>query len=355
MMFSSPWAFLVLLLIPAMLWLNRRTVRQTGTIHFSSTRNAVKAGRSLRQRLGGIPPALRIITLILLTVALARPQQGLERIRDVNKGVAIEMVVDHSSSMGAELEFNGERLNRLEVVKQVFEKFVRGDGHDLKGRPSDLIGMIVFARYPDTACPLTLAHGALPRFLENVQLVQQQSEDGTAIGDAIALASARLKTAEETLAAQLRDADKEKEYEIKSKVIILLTDGENNCGRRAPRQAAELAAKWGIKIYTIGIGGGESVASIPTLFGIFRQAVASRIDEGMLTSIADITGGMYRRADTAEALHAVYKEIDELERSEIESVRYVDYREKFVFFAVAAFVLLCLEIFLRCFVFRRIP
>lgn len=354
MMLASPWAFVLLLLIPVILWLDRRTQRQTGTIHFSTTRNAARAGRSLRQRLAGIPLALRIITLILLSVALARPQRGLERVRDTNKGIAIEMVVDHSGSMSAELEFKGEQINRLEIVKRVFEEFVLGNKHDLKGRPNDLIGMIVFARYPDTICPLTLAHGALPRFLENVQLVQQQSEDGTAIGDAVALAAARLKTAEETLAAQLQDKGNEKEYEIKSKVIILLTDGENNCGRRDPRQAAELAAKWGIKIYTIGVGG-ESVMSIPTLFGPRKMLVGSGIDEDTLRSMAEITGGVYRRADTAEALQAVYREIDELERSEIESVRYMDYREKFVPFALAAFVLLCLEIFLRCIVFRRIP
>lgn len=355
MSFASPWAFLTLLLVPVAVWLDRYGGQRTGTIHFSSTEHARQAGRSLRQRLMGVPLWLRILALVSLSIALARPQQGLERVRDINQGIAIEMVVDRSGSMGAEMEFRGERRNRLEVVKSVFEEFVLGNGRDLKGRPNDLIGMIAFARYTDTICPLTLAHGALPRFLENVKLVQRRSEDGTAIGDAVALAAARLRTAGEVLAAQLVDTGKDVEYEIKSKVIILLTDGENNCGKRLPRQAAELAAKWDIKIYAIGVGAGESVRTVQTLFGTYKVPMGSAVDEGTLKSIAEITGGMYWRADTAEALQSIYREIDKLEKSEIESVRYVDYREKFVPFAIMAFVLICLEILLRCTVFRRIP
>lgn len=354
MTFAFPWAFALLLLIPAAAWLSRRTRRRPGAIHFSTTRNAASAGRSVRQRLSGIPHGLRIVALALLAVALARPQQGLERIRDVNKGIAIEMVVDRSGSMGAEMEYEGELLNRLEVVKRMFEEFVLGNGRDLGGRPNDLIGMIAFARYADTVCPLTLTHGALPRFLEHVKLVQEQSEDGTAIGDAIAMAAARLKTAEATLSAQLADAEKEKEYEIKSKVIILLTDGEHNAGKRSPPQAADLAAKWGIKLYAIGVTG-EGVATVQTIFGPRKMAIPVQVDEDMMKRITEMTGGMYRRAETAKALHAVYKEIDELEKSEIESVRYVDYKEKFIPFALAAFGLLCAEVFLRCAIFRRVP
>ena len=352
MHFDSPWAFLLLALIPAVMWLGRR--RGSGSIRFSSTHNAGRTRRSLRQRLTFVPGALRVLGLVFLTVALARPQKGLERVRDVSKGVAIEMVVDRSSSMGAEMSYRGQRLNRLEVVKRVFENFVLGGEGGLEGRPSDLIGMIVFARYADTVCPLTLAHGALPRFLETVKLVRHKPEDGTAIGDALALAAARLKTAEQTLDEQTGRGDG-RSYEIRSKIVILLTDGENNSGKRDPLQAAELAAKWGIKIHTIGVGGAGSAQTIQTPFGAYRVPMGPGVDEGTLRAIAEKTGGLYRRADTASALQDVYEQIDKLERTEIETARYVDYRELFVPWAALALACVCAEVVLGATVFRRIP
>lgn len=352
MRFESPLAFLLLLLIPMLLWVRLRRPGR-GSLRFPTIASAGQAGLSARQRLIALPLLLRVLALVLLVVGLARPQQGRERIRDFSKGIAIEMVVDRSGSMGAEMEYGGARLNRLDVVKRVFEQFVAGNGRDLPGRPNDLIGMIAFARYADTICPLTLGHGALAHFLERVQLVQRRSEDGTAIGDALALAAARLKTAEETLASQLGELSQD--YEVKSKVIILLTDGENNCGERTVEQAAELAQKWGIKIYAVGVGGGEAVTTIQTPFGNYKIPGRGGVDQRTLQVVADATGGLFRMADDAKALHKVYKEIDRLERSEVESIRFMDYRETFVPFAVAAIIALCLEIALRCTFFRRIP
>jgi len=352
MQFEAPYAFLILLVIPLMIWMRSRRGK-SGTVSFSSTDNAGKVGRSVRQQLAFVPLALRIVALILLAVALARPQEGKERIRDISKGIAIEMVVDRSSSMGQEMEYDGLRSNRLGVVKSVFEKFVAGNRHDLPGRPSDLIGMIAFARYPDTICPLSLAHGALSEFLGTVRLADRQNEDGTAIGDALALAAARLKTAEQTLARQA--AQGSGKYEIKSKIIILLTDGENNAGKRDPLQAAKLAAKWGIKIYTIGVGGGDGMASIQTPLGIFKMPTGSRVQTELLERIAKETGGVFRMADDGKALQSVYREIDRLERTDIESMRYMDYKEFFVPFALAGLILLCIEVLLSCTVFRRIP
>ncbi|MBN1674403.1 MAG: VWA domain-containing protein [Kiritimatiellae bacterium] len=350
---DSPWAFLLLLVIPALFALRWRYGRR-GTMRFSTTVNAGRAGRSLRQRLLWLPHALRVAALALLTVGLARPQQGRERVRDISKGVAMEMVVDRSSSMGSEMEYDRQRLNRLEVVKRVFEKFVHGDGNGLKGRPNDLIGMIGFARYPDTICPLTLGHGALSEFLKGMKLAQPRSaEDGTAIGDALALAAARLKTAEETLARQTGE-DRNK-YEIKSKIIILLTDGAQTAGKRAPLQGADLAAKWGIKVYAIGVGGAEGVARSRDPFFQFLQRMGSGVDERTLEAIAERTGGLFRMAESAEALQEIYMEIDRLERTEIESVRYMDYREVFAFWTLAALLALALETALGCTVFRRIP
>ncbi|MCP4681915.1 MAG: VWA domain-containing protein [Desulfobacterales bacterium] len=352
MHFESPWSFLLLLFIPFLVWFNKKKGRG-GAIRFSSTSNAAKAGRSLRQQMSFLPLAMRLLAVICLIIALARPQTGREEIREISQGVALEMVLDRSGSMGAEMEYKRSRMNRLEVVKQVFKEFALGDGRDLPGRPNDLIGMISFARYPDTICPLTLAHGALLPFLESVKLVKTREEDGTAIGDALALAAARLKNAHEALEKQRQDSTKT--YKIKSKAIILLSDGENNAGKRDPLQAAELAEKWGIKVYTIAIGGGEAVTSQGSLFGMFKVLQGPGVDTDTLEKIAEKTGGFFRKAEDAETLREIYEEIDKMEKSEIESVRFVDYKEAFLVFAILSLVFLSIEIILNATLFRKIP
>lgn len=351
MRFESPWAFLVLLAIPAVVYFHYRMRRPA--LRVSTLMHAVQAGVSFRQRFLTAPLVLRVLALIFIAVALARPQQGRERVRDVSKGVAIEMVVDRSGSMGAEMDFGRQQMNRLEVVKRVFNEFVTGNGKNLQGRPDDLIGLVAFARYPETLCPLTLGHGALPEFLKNVEVAQHKEEDGTAIGDGISLAAARLKTAEEELARQSKD--KPKEYQIKSKIMILLTDGQHNTGKRDPMEAAALAAEWGIKIYTIGVGGDESESFMQTPLGRIPMGIAAPLDERTLKAIANKTGGVYRRADDAASLRDVYAEIDQLEKTEIEAVRYLDYREWFGPFALAAVLCLAVEIVLQCTVLRRFP
>ena len=164
---------------------------------------------------------------------------------------------------------------------------------------------------------------------------------------------ARLKTAEKTLARQTRGADKG--YKITSKVIILLTDGEQTYGRRTPLQGAELAKQWGIKIYAIGVGGTEGVQAVPSVFGQFKVAMGGGVDAAALKAVAEVTGGAYWPAGDARSLRTVYKEIDRLEKSEIEAVRYLDYRELFVIPALAALVLLLIETGLRCTWLRRLP
>jgi Ca-activated chloride channel family protein len=359
MSFATPWAFLLLLILPIIIYryFSRSAFGlRTGKIVFPSTGHAADAGISLRNRLMHLPFILRILTLVLLIIALARPLVGMEKIYDINKGVAIEVVIDRSSSMKAEMIFAGEQLNRLEVAKRVFLEFVQGNRGDLAGRPNDLIGLITFARYADTSSPLTLAHGALASFVEPIELVNRKKEDGTAIGDALALAAARLQKAEETIMQQaLVDNNQELSYEIKSKIIILLTDGEQNAGRRTPLEAAELAQKWGIKIYTIGIGGRDSLIRVPTLFGTQVIQRGSGVDKQTLSALADTTGGIFRLAEDGDSLRAVYSEIDELEKNEIESILYVDYKERFTLFSIPALILLALEILLRTTWFRRIP
>jgi Ca-activated chloride channel family protein len=351
MHFESPMAFLLLLLLPLLIGLKHFRNRR-GSIKFSSLGNARKSTKSLKQKMLRLPDIVRIFGLIFIIAALARPQTGREQLREISKGIAIEMVVDRSSSMNAEQEYKGERLNRLEVVKRVFEEFVTGGNNDLSGRPNDLIGMIVFAKYADTVCPLTLAHGALPAFLKNVNIVKNNQEDGTAIGDAIALAAARLKKAEDSLSKQGNKADN---YEIKSKIMVLLSDGENNAGKRTPLQAAALAKEWGIKIYSIAIGGGEAVTSIQTPLGAFKIPSRQRVDTETLRRVAEETGGIFREADDAESLLDIYREIDSMEKSEVESIRFVDYRESFLLLALTGFILIICEVILRNTIFRRIP
>ena len=368
MHFHSPWAFLLLVVLVGVLFLQHMNRRRRGSIRFSSVGNAVKAGQSLRQRLSVLPLVLRVLAVLCLVIAIARPQSGRQRVQDVSKGIAIEMVVDRSGSMGTEMEYQGENMTRLDVVKKVFLDFALGNNDSLPGRSNDLIGMIAYARYPYTVCPLTLAHGALPLFVKNTKLVTRRSEDGTAIGDALALAgavlrtgagtlalaAARLKTAESTLKKQ--QADKKTEYRIKSKIIILLSDGRNNYGQRTPLEAAELAEKWGIKVYTIAIGGdGDAMTSVRTPFGVFKMPAGAEVDTTTLKSIADTTGGVFYEADNARSLDAIYQDINRMEKSDIESVRYVEYREDFLPFALAALILIAFEILLSNTLFRKIP
>ena len=254
MRFESPWMFLLLPLLAATAYYALRKF-EGPALRFPSILSLQQAGASWRTALLPLPPLMRVLALALLAISLARPQMGVESVRDYSRGIAIEMVVDRSSSMGAEMRYQGRQTTRLDVVKRVFQDFVDGAG-ELPGRPNDLIGMITFARYPDTVCPLTLSHDTLQQLIANVELVDNRAEDGTAIGDAVALAAARLRTAEQSLEKKLGE---KLDYEIKSKIIILLTDGENNAGERSMTQAGELTARWDVKVYTIGVGADRGI------------------------------------------------------------------------------------------------
>lgn len=349
MRFADPSVLVLLLLVPLVYWRGRRP----GPGGVFSSLALLPRVTTWRQALAGLPLILRCLALALVVVALARPQSGLEQVREISHGVALEMVVDRSGSMGSEMEYNGRTMTRLAVVKEVFSRFVNGDGKELKGRPQDLIGVISFARYADTICPLTLAHDAVNRFLDTIHLVPEKSpENKTAIGDAVALAAARLQKAGEAMG---RAAGKGgRDYTIKSKVIILLTDGENNAGRHSPAEAAALAAKWGIRIYTIAVAG-DTVRRIDTIFGPRTVRVPSTVDTSALQAMADKTGGAFYLATDADSLRRAYAAIDHLEKSEVESVRYLDYREHFQPLAAVALALLAVEALLRATWLRRLP
>jgi Ca-activated chloride channel family protein len=301
--------------------------------------------------------------MVLLVFALMRPREGSQHSRITTKGVVLSLVVDRSSSMETKIRYRGESMSRLEVVKRVSREFVLGS-EELEGRTGDMIGLITFAGYADTMCPLVQAHDAVVGFLEDTNTVQLESEDGTAIGDGLALAAARLHKAEveiqernaKLLAEESGEGEVVKpEFTIQSKVIVLMTDGINNRGRVSPLEAAELAKEWGIKVYTIGIGGQEQGRQVQGLFGSFRLPTGRELDERLLQEIAQKTGGFYGRADDAEGLREIYQKIDELEKSEIESVEYSSYEERFGGWALAALCVLGLEMMLGYTIFRKIP
>lgn len=364
MEFYSPWILLLLLLLPALAYIMLRR-KSTAAVRFPTLVDMKNSFLSWRIRLRPLLVVARLVCVGLLTVALARPRKGTVLQEISTEGVAIEAVVDRSSSMRAEMDFDGEKLNRLQVVKEVLSDFVEGDEEGLKGRGSDLIGLITFARYADTKCPLVHSHDVLTEFLRKTEIVEPGSnEDGTAIGDALALAAARLKKAEEEIQArkaQLTTSDErvadanEAGFKIKSKVIVLLTDGRHNAGRYNPNEAAELAKKWGIKVYTIGIGSGQAYTTIQTPLGTYRMPTRQNLDEGLLRRIAESTGGFYGRADDGEALREIVKRIDQLEKTEVKSVQYTQFAERFGPWTTAALILLGLEMLAGCTVFRKIP
>ncbi len=346
MLFDSPLFLLLLLALPPLVYLRVFRWRDAG-LRFSSVAIARTLPPTWKTRLRHLPVALRAGAILLAVTALARPRIGVEEIREVREGIAIQMVLDRSGSMRTEMEYDGNRITRLDAVKRVFTEFVMGNGKSLRGRPNDLVGMVIFARYADTICPLTLTHGATLQFLDTIRIVDNQAEDGTAIGDALALAAARLQTA-------TQDAEGAG-YRVKSKVIILLTDGIHNAGKRTPVEASRLAAQWGIRIHTIGIGGGPEFATVRTPLRTVTIPSSVQIDRATLEEVARVGGGIYRDASDAAGLRAVYGEIDRLEKSTIEERKYADYRELFVPFALAALLLLLVELLVQTLVLRRLP
>ncbi len=360
--FALPMAFALLALVVALFLIrSRRRLRPRATFSSSELVNPIRP--TLRQRVLWLPGLLRFCALVLLVIAIARPQDGFGIVQTSADAVAIEMVVDRSTSMSEEMEYEGRREARFEVVKQLFCDFVLGDGHDLKGRPYDPIGLVVFARFAETICPLTRAHDALAALMKETEMVQFRAENGTAIGDAIALAAARLRSAEEDLAKQFENAiesgtddaaNAEPLTTIKSKVIILLTDGRSNAGDITPADAAQLAADWGVKIYAIGIGEARD-RFFRTLPNGIPLPTGPGIDEDMLRQIAEITGGKYWIANSATSLRQVYEQIDSLEKTEIHSVEYTNYNESFTPFAAAMLALLAMEALLGATILRRSP
>ena len=317
-MFFSPWYFLLLCLLPLVVW-RLFAPRRKSAVRFSSVNLARQLTPTLRQRLMWLPGALTTAAVLAMIVGLAQPREGREQTVTDSEGIAIEMVVDRSGSMQAmDFQVDGEHVDRLTAIKNVAGKFVAG-GDKLKGRFSDLVGLITFAGYADGETPPTLDHAFLVSQLNNTQIVNNRSEDGTAIGDAISLAVEKLNA-----------LDARQKEKVQSKIVILLTDGENNAGQLDPIQAAELAETMGIKVYTIGVGTkGQAPMPVEDPFTGQQtiQWVRVSIDEETLTKVATITGGQYFRATDTDSLEKIYNEIDQLEKTNVEAHHFVDYRE----------------------------
>jgi Ca-activated chloride channel family protein len=317
------------LVIAAMIWhyvKHRRS--RSAAVKYSDVRIVSRAARTHRRRFRVILPILRLTAVILFFVAFARPRSGTEIQEITSEGVDIMMCLDVSSSMQAE---DFKPYNRLYVAKEQIKNFVEKRIHDR-------IGLVVFARYSFTQCPLTVDYGVLMQFVDQVEF--GVIEDGTAIGMAIANAVNRLR-----------------ESEAKSRIIVLLTDGDNNAGEIDPITAAQLATAFDIKIYTIGVGksGNAMMPVNDPLFGKRYVYQPTRIDEETLKEIANTTGGKYFRARSEEELQEIYSIIDRMEKTEIEVSASIQYKELFQYFTAVGLLLLALELILANSVFRKLP
>ncbi|MCA9294367.1 MAG: VWA domain-containing protein [Phycisphaerales bacterium] len=369
MTFAEPLWLLLLLGIPVVLLMHLRRGRRV-VVRYSAVDRIKASGRSLRQRLAWAPVLLRCVALALLALAMARPREGIGEVRSQVDGVAMMAVLDRSGSMGEPMELDGGQTNKLDVLKQTFCEFVGGSdavatpldgtrrGPKLPGRPHDLIGAVQFAGLAETLSPLSTVHDTLIKRVAEMQIPEIQGvANATAIGDALALAAARLKDAEKEIQARedaLRSARDDgdatgntgvDEFTIRSKIVILFTDGDENAGDIHALPAAKLCQDWGIKVYTIGIGGAVRRGPL-NLRGTSYNAP-------LLRQIAEATGGVYRSAENAEALREVYEEIDALEKTTVRSIEYTSYNELFGRLALAAGLCVVGEIVLGALVLGR--
>jgi Ca-activated chloride channel family protein len=338
MEFRDPLFLLLVLLAPLLFIVASRSA---SAVRFSSLNLPDRAGRSWRVRLAVLPAVLSALAVACLAVAMAGPRTPDAQTKVSREGIAMMAVIDRSGSMNArDLVKDNLSVNRLSVVKDVFRGFVLG-GKAGVGRPDDPIGLIAFARYADSLCPLTLDHGNLVSMVDALEIVDERDEDGTALGDGLALAVERLR-----------------QSAAKSKVVILLTDGVNNAGAVEPRQAAELASSQQIKVYCIGAGT-DGLAPFPTINPFTGreqlQPIHVEIDEEALKEIAEKTGGRYFRATDKDSLASVYAEIDRLERTEISVVRYLQYTEHYQPLVVTALGLLAAAAVAKGSLFRTLP
>lgn len=327
MEFANPkYLFLLILLIPLILWYIVKLRKVQPTLKMSSTGAFRGVSPSIKVHLRHIPFILRMITIVLVIVVIARPQNSNSWETSQSEGIDIVMALDVSGSMMAQ-DF---KPNRLEAAKKVASEFI-------SDREQDKIGLVIFAGESFTQAPLTTDHGVLLNLLHEIR--PGMIDDGTAIGLGLANAVNRLK-----------------DSQTKSRIVILLTDGSNNRGQIAPITAAELAKSYGIRVYTIGVGTrGMAPAPVMTPFGERIQNVPVDIDEKTLTQIADMTGGEYFRAVDNTSLKKIYAQIDSLEKYLISVNKVTRKQELYLPYALLALGLILVELVLRRTWLRNIP
>lgn len=319
--FEHPWMLLGLLLVPllAAWWIWRYRKQEAALQHSNITLfDGVK--KSLRARLRWLPYALRVVAVGAMVIALARPQSQLSRQEMTVEGIDIVMAMDLSGSMLAE-DF---KPNRLEAAKNVAADFI-------EGRRTDRMGLVVFAGEAFTQVPLTIDHQVLLKQLGNLK--SGSMRDGTALGDGLATAINRIK-----------------DSEAKSKVIILLTDGVNNQGSMDPLSAAEIAAMYNIRLYTIGVGSlGKAPYPFRDQFGrVHYQNIDVEIDEPLMRQMSQATSdGRYFRATNKKALKEIFDQIDEMEKSKIDVTQYAQTKDEYAFWLWIAFIALIAEALLK--------
>jgi Ca-activated chloride channel homolog len=325
--FAHPYLLYLLLLIPIILfWYWKQNRKRSAAITYSNLEIFRNLDKTLRERLRHLPMLLRLIGISLLIVALARPQTFSSGENVYTEGIDVAMLLDISGSMLAE----DLKPNRLEAAKNVIDDFI-------SGRTTDKIGLVVFASESFTQCPLTIDYPVLRGLLKDIK--SGIIEDGTAIGTAIANGVNRLK-----------------DSEAKSKIIILLTDGVNNSGEIDPITAAQIAKKFGIRIYTVGVGTmGEAPYPFQTPFGKRYQMVPVEIDEKVLQQVAQITDGKYFRATDNKKLEEIYQNIDKLEKTRVEITSYRKAKELFYGWLGAGLFFILFELILSKTYLKKLP
>ena len=323
--------FLLLLLIPYIVWYVLRRKKSEPTMQVSDTHAYLKAPKSYKVYLLHIPFIARLVALVMLILVIARPQTTDNWQNTEIEGIDIMMVMDVSTSMLAQ----DLKPNRIEAAKEVAAEFING-------RSNDNIGLTIFAGESFTQCPLTIDHAVLLNLFRDIDCSMAQRgmiDDGTAIGMGIANAVSRLK-----------------DSKAKSKVVILLTDGSNNRGDISPLTAAEIAKSFGVRVYTIGVGtNGTAPYPVQTPMGTQYINQPVEIDESTLTQIATTSGGNYFRATNNDKLRQVYAEIDKLEKTKLNVKEFSKREEEYQLFAWIALACVLLEVLLRNSILKRIP
>ena len=334
MTFGRPYFLLLLLLLPLLAWLKGRRGEPPAFV-YSSVQLVRGILNITRSRAGGFTSALRWLALALFIIALAEPRLSRSETKVNASGVDIVVALDMSGSMAAEdFEIAHRPVNRLTMAKEVLKKFI-------DKRPNDRIGLVAFATQAYIAAPLTLDHDFLSLHLERLQ-IGTIDDSRTAIGSGLSTAINRLR-----------------EIKSKSKIVILMTDGQNNAGKLAPLTVAEAAQSLRVKVYTVGVGT-RGLARVPAGRNPFTGQIMYQqqpvdIDEDTLQKIAQMTGGRYYRADNSERFQAIYAEIDKLEKTEAEVKKYAHHHALFPWSITPGLGLLLLEILLRHTMFRRLP